>query len=47
MKDTELSEVLKNEMAEHDKLYKGSLPFNSKDYKINPDEVIEWQDYCF
>lgn len=35
------------ESAEHDRLYKDSLPFDSTDYKIDPPHVLWWQDYCY
>lgn len=37
----------KIEKDEHDRIYKDSKPFNSKTYKINPDEVMWWEDYCY
>ncbi len=35
------------EGQEHDRLYKDSLPFDSKTYRIDPQHVIWWEDYCY
>ena len=35
------------ESEEHNRLYKDSLPFDSKTYEIDPQHVIWWQDYCY
>lgn len=35
------------ETQEHDQLYRDSLPFDSKTYKIDPQHVIWWEDYCY
>jgi len=37
----------KIEREEHDKQYKDSLPFHFKDYKIDPEAVIIFEDYCY
>lgn len=35
------------EREEHDKEYADSRPFDSPDYRIDPQRVIWWEDYCF
>jgi len=37
----------KIESEEHDGLYKKSLPFDCKSYKIDPVHIIWWEDYCY
>lgn len=37
----------KIEKEEHDKEYKNSFPFDREDYKIDPEKVLWWQDYCY
>lgn len=35
------------ESTAHDTRYRNSLPFNFKDYKIDPELAIEYEDYCY
>lgn len=35
------------ESEDHDRQYRDSLPFNSNTYKINTDQVIWYEDYCY
>jgi 2-polyprenyl-3-methyl-5-hydroxy-6-metoxy-1,4-benzoquinol methylase len=35
------------EQKEHDDVYRNSLPFDFKTYKIDPQHVIWWEDYCY
>ena len=35
------------EREEHDIHYKDRHPFDSKNYKIDPQHVIWWEDYCY
>jgi ubiquinone/menaquinone biosynthesis C-methylase UbiE len=35
------------EREEHDASYKERFPFHFKDYRVDPDAVIWFQDYCF
>lgn len=35
------------EREEHDEQYRDSLPFDSKDYRIDPEHVIWYEDYCY
>ena len=35
------------EKEEHDMQYENSFPFHFKNYKIDPQQVIWWQDYCY
>lgn len=35
------------EREEHDREYRDSLPFDFKSYRIDPQQVIWWEDYCY
>lgn len=37
----------KIEREEHNNIYRNSFPFDSKDYKIDKEHVIWWEDYCY
>lgn len=35
------------ERREYDEYYRNSRPFDSKTYRIDPEHVIWWEDYCY
>src|SRR5262249_19154372 len=46
-KDLSHEEWERIEREEHDNIYRDSLPFDSRTYKIDPEHVIWWEDYCY
>jgi 2-polyprenyl-3-methyl-5-hydroxy-6-metoxy-1,4-benzoquinol methylase len=46
-KDLSPEEWERIEREEHDNCYRDSLPFDSTTYKIDPEHVIWWEDYCY